>query len=73
MYMPMPQQPVRAVRVPVAPDIAAEVTKQLPLASAYTPVQIFRKVWDDTKGLRKGTIFEELYLPLEEGGLPRGR
>ena len=30
-------------------------------------------LWDEATGLRKGTIFEELYLPLEEGGLPRGR
>jgi hypothetical protein len=36
-------------------------------------VQTFRSLWDEATGLRKGTIFEELYLPLEEGGLPRGR
>ena len=71
--MYMPQQPVRAVRAPVTPSGVAADCSQLPLASSYTPVQIFRSVWDEAKGLRKGTIFEELYLPLEEGGLPRGR
>jgi hypothetical protein len=71
--MYLPQQPVRAVRPPVPSAGAATDTKQLPLASSYTPVQTFRSLWDEATGLRKGTIFEELYLPLEEGGLPRGR
>ena len=71
--MYMPQQPVRTVRTPVTTAGVAADTLHLPLASSYTPVQIFRSVWDETKGLRKGTIFEELYLPLEEGGLPCGR
>ena len=69
----MPQQPVRTVRAPVSSAGVVTDTKRLPLASSYTPVQTFRSVWDEAKGLRKGTIFEELYLPLEEGGLPRGR
>ena len=71
--MYMPQQPVHTLRTPVPmADVTAD-TLHLPLASSYTPVQVFRSVWEDAKGLRKGTIFEELYLPLEEGGLPRGR
>ena len=71
--MYMPQQPVHTVRVaPPSPAMATDV-KRLPLASSYTPVQVFRNLMDDAKGLRKGTVFEELYLPLEEGGLPRGR
>ena len=71
--MYMPQQSVRTVRTPVPSAGVVTDTKRLPLASSYTPVQVFRNVWDEAKGLRKGTIFEELYLPLEEGGLPRGR
>lgn len=72
-FVYMPQQPVRNVRyVPPIPA-AATAAGTIPLASAYVPVQVFRNVMDDARGLRKGTIFEELYLPLEEGGLGRGR
>ncbi|MBR5559468.1 MAG: spore coat associated protein CotJA [Oscillospiraceae bacterium] len=70
--MYMPQQPVHPIRVAPPAAMPAEV-KHLPLASSYTPVQTFRSLMDDSRSLRKGTIFEELYLPLEEGGLPRGR
>ena len=68
--MYLPQQPVCNVQMPLPP---AAKGKAFPLASSYTPVQTFCRVMDDTRGLCKGTIFEELYLPLEEGGLPRGR
>ena len=71
--MYMAPQPVRNVRMPMPPAGMLVDTKRIPLATSYTPVQEFRKVMTEGVGLRKGTIFEELYLPLEEGGLPRGR
>ena len=71
--MYMAPQPMRTVRMPMPPTGTPVDTKRIPLATAYTPVQQFRGVMEENTGLRKGTIFEELYLPLEEGGLPRGR
>ena len=71
--MYMPQQPMHGTRMPMGAAFAPTEVKHLPLASSYTPVQVFRSLYDDSRGLRKGTVFEELYLPLEEGGLPRGR
>lgn len=71
--MYMAPQPVRNMRMPMpAAEMPADL-KQIPLATSYTPVQQFRRVMAENMGLRRGTVFEELYLPLEEGGLPRGR
>ena len=67
--MYMAPQPVRNVRMPMPPAGMLVDTKRIPLATSYPPVQEFRKVMAEGVGLRKGT----LYLPLEEGGLPRGR
>ena len=68
------QAPARSQRTAsAASHMPSETARRLPLAIAYTPVQCFSYVMDEAQGLRKGTIFEELYLPLEEGGLARGR
>ncbi len=43
----------------------------LPLASVYSPVQIFRELYDLEQGFVKGTIFKELDFPFlcgEKGG-----
>ena len=34
-----------------------------PLAMAYVPVQIFRKLYSAEKALERGTLFEELDFP----------
>ncbi|NLM38343.1 MAG: spore coat associated protein CotJA [Firmicutes bacterium] len=36
---------------------------QMRLARAYVPFQIFSKRWEPMEGLRRGTIFPELYFP----------
>jgi hypothetical protein len=36
------------------------------LAQAYVPYQVFCKVYEPERGLRKGTIFPELYKPMKE-------
>lgn len=71
--MYMPQQPVRNMGRPAAAAAAPPEAPALPLASSYTPIQSFRNVLEEAKGLCMGTVFEELYLPLKEGGAARGR
>ena len=36
------------------------------LAMVYAPKQAFRKLYAEGEALRRGTLFEELYKPLEE-------
>ena len=36
------------------------------LAMVYAPMQSFRKLYSEADALRHGTLFEELYKPLEE-------
>ena len=36
----------------------------MPLAYAYVPMQSFRMLYDPAKALCRGTLFEELDLPL---------
>ncbi len=36
------------------------------LAMVYAPKQVFRKLYSEVDALRHGTLFEELYKPLEE-------
>ena len=36
------------------------------LAMVYAPKQAFRKLYSEAEALRHGTLFEELYKPLEE-------
>lgn len=44
-------------------DMFASCVDKLPLAMAYVPFQKWRKVYDASAGLARGTIFEELDLP----------
>lgn len=36
------------------------------LATAYVPYQVFCKVYEPKKALKKGTIFPELYKPYDD-------
>ena len=36
------------------------------LAMVYAPKQAFRMLYSDAEALKHGTLFEELYKPLEE-------
>lgn len=38
------------------------------LAMVYSPVQQFRGLYEPSDALAHGTLFEELYKPLERGG-----
>jgi|GEM_PF-2560770 len=42
---------------------------QTQLAMVYVPYQFFRRMYTPEDGLSRGTMFEELYKPLEEGGV----
>ena len=37
------------------------------LGMVYSPFQCWRKLYSTDEALTKGTLFEELYKPLEEG------
>ncbi len=40
--------------------------KDLPIAMAYVPMQAFRDLYEDeTRALKCGTLFKELYKPFE--------
>lgn len=39
-----------------------------PLAYAYVPVQGWRMLYSPAEALRRGTLFEELYMPMEVYG-----
>lgn len=61
---------------PYGNGLAYGVTDR-PLAIVYSPIQEWRMLYDREFGLSKGTIFEELDLPLtvkqnDEGGCCRG-
>lgn len=36
------------------------------LAMVYSPMQCWRMLYDSEEALKRGTLFEELYKPLEE-------
>ncbi|BCV23898.1 MAG TPA: spore coat associated protein CotJA [Firmicutes bacterium] len=44
-------------------DAKAQTLQQLQLARAYVPFQIFTTRLEPLEGLRRGTIFPELYMP----------
>ena len=49
---------------PCAPsDTDSGLTGPLPLAMAYVPKQYWRNLYDQTKALMEGTLFEELNFP----------
>ena len=51
---------------------------EYPLAMVYAPLQVFRNLYDQDTALKKGTLFDELYLPFmgesvaNKGGSCRG-
>lgn len=47
-------------------NIRAENTPRQ-LAMVYSPYQCWRMLYSETDALRHGTLFEELYKPLEDG------
>lgn len=44
-------------------DMRGKPVDELPLASAYVPIQKWRDIYDADVGLSRGTIFFELDLP----------
>ncbi|MCR4425368.1 MAG: spore coat associated protein CotJA [Firmicutes bacterium] len=40
------------------------------LARAYVPPQVYTTRWDPAEGLRRGTIFPELYMPYMQDYAP---
>ena len=47
-------------------NIRAENTPRQ-LAMVYSPYQCWRMLYSEADALRHGTLFEELYKPLEDG------
>lgn len=57
--------------MPILPDMggcesAPMLCDGVQLAMVYAPMQSFRKLYSEADALRHGTLFEELYKPLEE-------
>ncbi len=48
------------------PTREARETDGLQLAMVYSPYQAWRMLYTPDEALRHGTLFEELYKPLEE-------
>lgn len=45
--------------------ISCQGTQEMPLAYAAFPIQKFRLLYSAEDALKHGTLFEELYLPME--------
>ena len=52
--------------LPNAGECEPMLCEGVQLAMVYAPMQSFRKLYSETDALRRGTLFEELYKPLEE-------
>ena len=52
----------------VCPESDAATLLDKPLAYAYVPIQRWRMLYTPEAGLRRGTIFEELDMPMEVYG-----
>lgn len=52
----------------VCPENDAATLHDKPLAYAYVPIQRWRMLYAPEKGLARGTIFEELDMPMEVYG-----
>jgi hypothetical protein len=50
------------------PENDAATLHDKPLAYAYVPIQRWRMLYTPDKGLKRGTIFEELDMPMEVYG-----
>ncbi|AGI40076.1 hypothetical protein CSTERTH_10310 [Thermoclostridium stercorarium subsp. thermolacticum DSM 2910] len=48
-----------SISIPVMPD-------DLQLSQTYTPYQVYRGILPAMEGLKKGTVFSELYQPYNE-------
>lgn len=49
-------------------DPAADPLDSLPLGYSYTPIQRWRMMYRPDEALSRGTLFEELYKPMEVYG-----
>lgn len=49
-------------------DIDNGIAAEIPLAMVYSPKQYWRDLYDNTEALRRGTLFRELFFPLEAAG-----
>ena len=52
---------------PCSPD-RTDAMRGFPLAMAYVPKQYYRNLFSVEEALPHGTLFSELFLPLEIGG-----
>ena len=52
----------------VCPESDDATLHDKPLAYAYVPIQRWRMLYTPDKGLKRGTIFEELDMPMEVYG-----
>lgn len=53
-------------------DAQAQALQHLKLARAYVPFQVFTTRFDPMEGLRRGTIFPELFMPYRRWERERG-
>ena len=52
----------------VCPENDAATLHDKPLAYAYVPIQRWRMIYTPEAGIKRGTLFEELYKPMEVYG-----
>ncbi len=52
------------------PGDAPKQESDVQLAMVYAPYQFFTKMYAPADAMKHGTLFEELYKPLEVGGHP---
>jgi len=62
----IPQEERNAVEV--CPENDSATLHDKPLAYAYVPIQRWRMLYEPLQGLGRGTIFEELDMPMEVYG-----
>lgn len=53
---------------PGAGDVSVPCGSEPQLSMVYSPVQHFRRLYEPTEALTRGTLFEELDKPLDMGG-----
>lgn len=52
----------------VSGDMDRSCIDNMPLAMAYVPMQKWQCIYEDSKAIMRGTIFEELDLPFKGAG-----
>ena len=60
-------------RMPAEPSVEDETGQTAQLAMVYAPDQMFRLIYTPADALTRGTLFEELDKPLENGGRCHGK